>query len=47
MTTWEKIDDIRAFAGEDLENAKSYSDDDGYLLEFQPTVVHYEVVGQS
>lgn len=36
-----------ALAGEDLENAKSCSDDDEYLPEFQPTVVDYEVVGQS
>jgi len=47
MTTWENLDDIKAFAGEDLEKAKYYPEDDGYLLEFEPTVVHYEVVGQS
>jgi heme-degrading monooxygenase HmoA len=47
MTTWENLDDIKAFAGEDLEKAKYYPEDDGYLLEFEATVVHYEVVGQS
>lgn len=47
MTSWENLDDIKAFAGEYLEKAKYYPEDDGYLLEFEPTVVHYEVVGQS
>jgi heme-degrading monooxygenase HmoA len=47
MTMWEKLEDIKAFAGEDLETAKYYPEDAGYLLEFEPTVVHYEVVGSS
>ena len=47
MPTRERLDDIMALAGEDLENAKSCSDDDGYLPEFQSTVVHYEVVCHS
>ena len=47
MTMWESLDAIRAFAGEDLEKAKYYPEDEGYLLEFEPTVVHYEVVGTS
>jgi heme-degrading monooxygenase HmoA len=47
MTTWESFDAIKAFAGEDLERAKYYPEDEGYLLEFEPTVVHYEVVGRS
>ena len=47
MTTWESLDAIKAFAGENLERAKYYPEDEGYLLEFEPTVVHYEVVGTS
>ncbi len=47
MTTWENLDAIKTFAGDDLERAKYYPEDEGYLLEFEPTVVHYEVVGQS
>ena len=47
MTAWESFDAIKAFAGEDLERAKYYPEDEGYLLEFEPTVVHYEVVGRS
>jgi hypothetical protein len=34
-------------AGEDLETAKYYPEDEGFLLELEPTVVHYEVVGSS
>ncbi len=47
MTFWESLDAIRAFAGEDVEVAKYYPEDQEFLLEFEPTVVHYEVVGQS
>jgi hypothetical protein len=34
-----------AFAGEDIAVAKYLPQDREYLLEFEPTVVHYEVVG--
>ena len=47
MTSWESLDAIIAFAGQDVEKAKYYPEDDGYLLEFEPSVVHYEVVGRS
>ena len=47
MTSWESLDAIKSFAGQDVEKAKYYPEDDGYLLEFEPTVVHYEVVGGS
>lgn len=47
LTFWRDMDSIRAFAGETVEAAKYYPEDKDYLLEFEPTVVHYEVVGQS
>jgi len=47
MTFWESIAAIRAFAGEDVEAAKYYPEDEGFLLEYEPRVVHYEVVGRS
>jgi len=47
MTFWESLDAIRAFAGEDVEAAKYYPEDKDFLLEFEPTVVHYEVMGMS
>lgn len=47
LTFWKNLDSIRAFAGEDVEAAKYYPEDKDFLLEFEPRVVHYEVVGQS
>ncbi len=47
MTTWESLDAIRAFAGDDIEIAKYYAEDSGFLLEFEERVVHYEIVGQD
>lgn len=47
LTFWRDMDSIRAFAGENVETAKYYQEDKDFLLEFEPTVVHYEVVGQS
>jgi heme-degrading monooxygenase HmoA len=45
LTFWDSLATIRAFAGEDISVAKYYPQDLDYLLEFEPTVVHYEVVG--
>lgn len=47
LTFWKDLDSISAFAGEDLEAAKYYPEDKDFLLEFEPRVVHYEVVGRS
>jgi heme-degrading monooxygenase HmoA len=47
LTFWEDMESIKAFAGEDVEKAKYYPEDKDFLLEFEPTVVHYKVVGHS
>jgi len=47
LTFWESLDAIRGFAGEDVEKAKYYPEDADFLLECEPQVVHYEVVGRS
>ena len=47
LTFWQDLEAIRAFAGEELERAKYYPEDTGFLLEFEPGVVHYEVAGSS
>ena len=47
MTFWKDMDSIRAFAGNDVEKAKYYPEDKEFLLEFEPTVVHYQVVGHA
>lgn len=43
FTLWDSVESIRAFAGEQIEKAKYYSEDREFLLEFEPAVRHYEV----
>jgi heme-degrading monooxygenase HmoA len=43
LSFWESLDVIRNFAGVDIEKAKYYPEDKDFLLEFAPTVTHYEV----
>jgi heme-degrading monooxygenase HmoA len=40
-TSWEAI---RAFAGDDVERAVFYPEDDRYLVDRETTVTHFEVV---
>lgn len=47
LTFWESLEAIRGFVGDDLEVAKYYPEDREFLIEFEPRVTHYEVVGQS
>jgi heme-degrading monooxygenase HmoA len=47
LTFWRDMEAIKDFAGADLELAKYYPEDNGFLLEFEPRVIHYEVVGHS
>ena len=47
LTFWESVDSIKRFAGEDYEKARYYPEDDEYLLEFEETVTHYEMVFSS
>jgi heme-degrading monooxygenase HmoA len=47
LTLWESLDAVRGFAGDDVEKAKYYPEDAQFLLEYEPHVVHYEVVGRS
>jgi heme-degrading monooxygenase HmoA len=44
ITFWESWDAIRRFAGEDSERARYYPEDDDFLLEREPFVIHYEVL---
>ena len=47
LSFWESIEAIQGFAGSAIEVAKYYEEDKDFLLEFEPGVLHYEVVGQS
>lgn len=44
LTLWDSLDAIRAFAGDDVDTARYYPEDEEYLLELEPTVTHYEVL---
>ena len=43
-TFWDSWDAIRRFAGDDPARAKYYPEDDDFLLEKEPTVIHHEVL---
>jgi heme-degrading monooxygenase HmoA len=43
FTLWDSLDAIRAFAGDDVETAVYYPEDDRYLVERDVRVKHYEV----
>jgi heme-degrading monooxygenase HmoA len=47
LTLWASMAAIRGFAGDDVQVAKYYPEDRDFLLEYEPTVVHYEVVGKA
>jgi heme-degrading monooxygenase HmoA len=42
ISLWESLDVVRAFAGEDVERAVFYPEDDRFLVEREPTVAHFE-----
>ena len=44
LTFWDSLQAIQGFAGEDVEKAKYYPEDKDFLLEFEPKVVHYDVL---
>jgi heme-degrading monooxygenase HmoA len=42
ISWWDGYESIKAFAGEDITNARYYEEDKKYLLEMEPSVIHYE-----
>ena len=47
LTFWESMEAVKGFTGEEVEAAQYYEEDKDFLLEFEPWVEHYEVVGKS
>lgn len=43
LTLWDSMEAIAAFAGEEVERARYYPEDEQFLLELEPTVTHYDV----
>ena len=47
ITYWDKLEAIKAFAGEDISQARLYAEDEVYELEPDLSVQHYEVIEHS
>jgi len=47
LSWWDSLDAIRGFAGDDIETARYYPEDDRYLLERPAHVEHHRVVRRS
>ena len=43
MSFWDSLDDVKAFAGEEVDVARYFPDDERYLLDFPPRLKHFEV----
>jgi heme-degrading monooxygenase HmoA len=43
LSFWDSTHSIEGFAGSDISLAKYYPEDSDFLLEFEPTVTHYEL----
>jgi heme-degrading monooxygenase HmoA len=46
LSLWESEEAIRAFAGDDIEAAVLYPEDERYLIDGRSEVAHYEVVAE-
>ena len=40
MSFWDSLDDVKAFAGEDVDAARYFPDDERFLLDFPPRLKH-------
>jgi heme-degrading monooxygenase HmoA len=47
LSLWTSYEAVRAFAGDDVETAVYYPEDDRYLVDREATVTHYEVHGSA
>jgi len=46
LSMWESVDAIRSFAGDDIEAAVLYPEDERFLIDGESTVTHYDVVAE-
>lgn len=47
LSLWESREVIQAFAGDDIEAAHLYPEDERYLVDGRSTVAHYDVVASA
>jgi antibiotic biosynthesis monooxygenase (ABM) superfamily enzyme len=43
LSLWDSLEDVKAFAGEDVDVARYFPDDERFLLELTPKLKHYVV----
>jgi heme-degrading monooxygenase HmoA len=43
LTFWDSLEAIRGFAGDDIESAVFYPEDDDFLVERETHVTHWEI----
>ncbi len=44
VSLWDSLEAVQRFAGEEIDRAVYYPEDQDYLLALDPKVVHYEVL---
>jgi heme-degrading monooxygenase HmoA len=44
VSLWDSVNAIRKFAGEDIDRASYYPEDEKFLVKLEPKVKHYEVL---
>lgn len=47
ISLWDSLEDIRAFAGEDIEVARYFPEDERFLLELTPKLKHFEIAREG
>jgi heme-degrading monooxygenase HmoA len=46
LSYWDSVEAVRAFAGDDIEAAVLYPDDERYLIDGESSVTHYEIADE-
>jgi heme-degrading monooxygenase HmoA len=46
LSLWDSVEAIRAFAGEDIEAAVLYPEDERYLIDGESSITHYVVADE-
>jgi heme-degrading monooxygenase HmoA len=43
LSFWDSLESVKAFAGEDVDTARYFPEDEHYLLELTPRLKHFDV----
>jgi catechol 2,3-dioxygenase-like lactoylglutathione lyase family enzyme/heme-degrading monooxygenase HmoA len=47
LSFWDRLEDVAAFAGDPIDRARYYPEDEAYLLDFPEHVDHYELTSRE